>query len=76
MLCFVRILLRKEPSDDPIPEGDVSEPSITPVLPLPSASEPSISPAMPQPSAVEHSGTMQIEDIPRAARQQEKSLPR
>jgi hypothetical protein len=46
----------------------VFEPSITPVLPLPSASEPSISSAMPQPSAVEHSETMQIEDIPRAAR--------
>jgi hypothetical protein len=28
---------------------------------------------MPQPSAVEHSGTLQIEDIPRAARQQEQS---
>jgi hypothetical protein len=54
----------------------VSEPSITPVLPLPSASEPSISPAMPQLSVVEHSGTMQIEDIPRAVRQQEQSPPR
>jgi hypothetical protein len=64
-----------EASDDPIPEGDVSEPSITLVLPQPSASEPSISPAMPQPSAVENSGTMQIEDIPWAARQQEQSPP-
>jgi hypothetical protein len=42
----------------------------------PSASEPSISLAMPQLSAVDHSGTMQIDDIPRVPRQQEQSLPR